>query len=184
MTTVDIDARIAELVKADATQMRASEYRTVADSLLAVRPCNALVFGCGKDSDLWASLMPEGGTLLFVENDAAWGAKCRHTVLTTVYRSKVSDGPDTTPSYAMDCWDVLSLTDWDWILVDGPAGFKPHTPGRLGPIAFASQFGAHVLIHDVHRPLEKALCEKYMRGRPLRTIHHLAVYGPKEVATL
>ena len=52
---------------------------------------------------------------------------------------------------------------WDLVIVDGPEGDKPESPGRMAAIYIVDVVarrrkknnGTHVLVHDVDRMIEK-----------------------------
>jgi hypothetical protein len=177
---VSLSERIAALVAKSPDQMRSEEYAAVADSLLSVQPRHALIFGCGRDSELWCSLLPPGSVIAFVEDDIKWAANTPTPVIVTRYTSTVEGWRDQDPLAVMDCYPLITSIPWDWILIDGPRGDLPHSPGRLGPIRFASDRDAVVLVHDCHRELEREACAAWL-PRPFRTVHHLRLYDrPKE----
>jgi hypothetical protein len=138
MEPADLLARIAALVASNPGQMSADEYLAVARAVIARRPASMLVFGCGRDSLLWADLVPAGCVLLFVENDPRWAQDCPRPVLLTRYHGVRTMWQRADPLEAMEAWPVLARSAWDLVLVDGPRGDRDTAPGRLGPIAFAS----------------------------------------------
>lgn len=175
MTTAD---RIAELVRVNRGQMTAEEYAAIADTIVAVQPRAMLVFGAGRDSPLWCDLIPRGSTILFVEDDPAWAARCPGPVLTTRYRGTRDEWNTRDPLTTMPCWAQLAGVEWGLILIDGPRGDRPESPGRLGPIALASGYrDTPIIVHDCHREAERGLCERYFTGREYRTVHHLRIFG-------
>jgi|KBSSwiStaDraftv2_1062776.scaffolds.fasta_scaffold394815_2 IRX15/GXM family protein len=170
-----LSERIADLVKRSPDQMRTEEYTAVAESLLSVAPRHALVFGCGRDSELWCSLMPAGGVIAFVEDNIQWATSVPAPVVVTRYKGTVERWREQDPLAIMDCAPIISRVPWDWILIDGPRGDLPKAPGRLGPIHFASNRDAVVLVHDCHRDLEQGACDTWL-PRPFRAVHHLRLY--------
>ncbi|KAL4566686.1 hypothetical protein LXL04_030807 [Taraxacum kok-saghyz] len=53
--------------------------------------------------------------------------------------------------------DEIVKMKWDVIIVDGPNGYGPDSPGRMGSIFMAGILanGSNVVVHDVDRMIEK-----------------------------
>ncbi|GLT81673.1 hypothetical protein SLE2022_001090 [Rubroshorea leprosula] len=182
-------------------QQSPMEIRVAFDILKELAPCNLLVFGLGHDSLMWASLNARG-TTLFLEEDPAWlHATLRNAPVLrahfVAYRTRLSQADELRSYYKFDphclppnirlkgnkqCKLALSELpeevyekDWDIIMIDGPKGFYPEAPGRMGPIYSAAVMAqrrknwgvTHVFLHDVERKVEKEyaaefLCRKYL----------------------
>lgn len=127
-----------------------------------------LVFGCGLDSAFYLQLNPR---TIFVENVASWvdvaNLSCTKCVIPVRYTTVIEEGvvlaDDDIP--LLDVPELRGLA-FDFILIDAPHGRKAGQPGRYQPVKFAAQQRAlghlqHVCLHDLQRPLEKALFERY-----------------------
>ena len=63
-------------------------------------------------------------------------------------------------------------TKWDVIVVDGPGGDGPESPGRLGAIYMAgvlarAGIGTNVVVHDVDRTIEKWFSWEFLSEKNL-----------------
>jgi hypothetical protein len=144
--------------------MSADQYRCVVEELLAQPGCSLLVFGVGYDSWLWSQCVT--GRLAFVEDDPkfltlapAWAQ-----VVLYEYPSRVGQWCPLP--------EVPALIDrrWDYVLVDGPAGFSDRKPGRQFPIEWSRRLATRGLfVHDCQRPWERAVCDKVW-GAPANII--------------
>lgn len=145
-------------------QMSTVAMRRVGDHLSA--GSGVLVFGLGRDSSTWEKLNEDGRTA-FLEDLSEWLELSRRlapsrevhlisyatTVDTSDYTS-VSDIP--VPSLPPE----ISSRQWDVVVVDGPMGFAPDTPGRASSIALAARLvarGGVVLVDDFDRELERRI---------------------------
>ncbi|PKA51448.1 Protein irregular xylem 15 [Apostasia shenzhenica] len=197
-----------------AGQMADFEIRAVAGVLRSRGPCNLLVFGLGPESLLWHSLN-HGGRTVFVDENQYYIAHYeeRHPGLEgydVAYATKVSDLQpllaDARASVAGDCRPVqnllfsdcrLAINDlpnhlyevaWDVILVDGPRGYSPESPGRMSAIytaaVLARSGGAgptDVLVHDYGREVERVcsaefLCEENLAAAADQ-LAHFVIHG-------
>jgi uncharacterized protein (TIGR01627 family) len=155
-------------------QMEAQEIEPVV-AAISVRPgCRLLVFGCGNDSAAWETANA-GGETAFVEDDPRWASATRAKlqaaqVHQVSYRTRVADWRsllDSPIRLQLALPPEIVERTWDVILVDGPAGHNPDSPGRMKSIFAASQLvapGGVVFVHDSEREVEAAYAEKYLRG--------------------
>ena len=195
-----LTSRITELVASNPGQMACEEYAAIASELLMRGPCSLLVFGLGKDTDLWADINCRGKTT-FLEHDPRWirfkraesqavsmafaDPKTKISVIEVEYKTKVesfgllrqADPSDLTMQLPPSVRDHR----WDVILVDAPPGDGPGRPGRFQSIYEASRLAAPdacVFVHDVHRPIERWFSTRFL-GKSIEEILHLGVFGTK-----
>ena len=66
----------------------------------------------------------------------------------------------------MDLAPEIRKTEWDVILIDGPAGYEGNTtPGRMKSIYESSRLirqGGSVFVHDQEREVERAYSDRYL----------------------
>lgn len=149
-------------------------------------PCNILVFGLEHQYLAVASLLNAGGTTIFLEDDPS---KLRNAntdskniqVKKVRYKTHAKEAykllkhARTNPGCApnSELHDMprckLALTElpkevyklnWDVVIVDGPSGEGPESPGRMAAIYTASVLArrgnmTNVMVHDVDRMIEK-----------------------------
>ncbi|RRT44868.1 hypothetical protein B296_00052507 [Ensete ventricosum] len=149
-------------------QQSRDEIRLSFDVLQRRSPCNFLVFGLGRDSQMWAALNP-GGTTIFLEEDPQWYAAVKkdspelraHHVK---YRTKLSEAEKLLRGYRKnaECRPgrvdgveglqhngrcPLALVglpgevydrEWDVLMIDAPKGYFPEAPGRMAAIYSAA----------------------------------------------
>lgn len=135
--------QVERITRVDKNQMTATERLPVAklvDQLAAhLKAPNVLVFGLGHDTPLWRELNPRGRTV-FLEDQPQWLKRFAAAYYDTV--PVVYDEGD--PAELLPLPKAITSTQWDVILVDGPAN-----SGRRQAIFTASQLTArHVYIHD------------------------------------
>ena len=149
-------------------------------------PCNILIFGLEHQYLAVASLLNAGGTTIFLEDnpsklrDANTYAK-NITVKEVRYQTYAKDAykllkhARTNPGCALNSGlhdmprckltlkelpkEVYKL-NWDVVIVDGPSGEGPESPGRMATIYTASVLArrgnmTNVIVHDVDRMIEK-----------------------------
>lgn len=181
-------------------RMSDSDLRSVAAVLRRRGPCNLLVFGLGPESLLWRSLN-HGGRSVFIDENQYYIAHYeeRHPGLEgydVAYTTKVSElgellaavrkqvGGECRPIQNLlfsDC--RLGINDlpnhlydvpWDVILVDGPRGYSPASPGRMSAIFTAAVLArssgpgpTDVLVHDYEREVERACSAEFLCGENL-----------------
>lgn len=166
--------------------MTLQEYVKIASAIYARKPCFVLVYGLGKDSELYIR-MNEGGVTVFVETDMKWIMYTKdrlphanivhHTFPTTVKQSVENE---CTSTYVRPAY--IDFHPWDVIIVDAPFGWKDEFMGREFPIREAAERLASsstkvdVFVHDVDRQLETMACDKFFPLPPVeaydRTRHY------------
>jgi hypothetical protein len=152
-------------------------YRHIGDTLINDASCSLLVFGLGYDSAFWTSCVR--GRITFVEDNPVYvqAAPTTTHVVPYSYSSRVGRWCAVPPPP----WEIDTL--WDYVLIDGPTGFKASCPGRQIPITWARDLARkQIFVHDYERPWERALCDQLL-GRPTQVIRppgprggHLAVF--------
>jgi hypothetical protein len=151
-------------------QMYAHEVFLIARALKP--PMNFLVFGMGNDSPFWSKVNRRGRTV-FIEDHAEWfnRIKQEHPSLEAYlvdYGTKLKEGMqliDRPERLAMDLPQDIRRTEWNAILVDGPAGYEDGTPGRMKSIYEASRLikpGGSIFVHDQERAVETAYSDRYL----------------------
>jgi hypothetical protein len=149
--------------------MSAVEYRAIASTLENRAPCNLLVFGTGYDSDLWLSINSAGRTQ-FIEDDPLWKHMGGDSVVMVEYGTTLEDWPrllDDEAALLLELPPSIANTAWDVILVDGPAAFQSHHPGRMKSIFTASWLASRhrkvdVFVHDCDRLVEQIYCDTFL----------------------
>lgn len=151
-------------------QMPAAQYFRIAAEILSRAPCRVLIFGAGADTELYVCAN-RGGRTAVIERHREWAARVRHLpceVFEVVYSSVLRDGLAAHCDPPAGLPEGLLLAGWDVILVDGPEGYGPTTPGRQQSIcaaALAAVPGATVFVHDFERDMERRAAGCYL-GEP------------------
>ncbi|KAL8167103.1 hypothetical protein V2J09_008602 [Rumex salicifolius] len=148
-------------------------------------PCNLLIFGLEPEYFILSKINSEGRTFILEDNpeklrlfqrrsnntrihkvEYTIPAKDAYKVLKTA-RKKPSCSPCSYPLESSKCRLALTALPeevykikWDVIIVDGPSGDRPDTPGRMATIYTASvlaraENGTNVVVHDVDRVIER-----------------------------
>lgn len=127
---------------------------------------NLLVFGAGRDTSTW-SLLNRNGRTVILEDDPRWASAARRhrrvEVVLTEYLTTVAESlacTDAADVRLPELPESVSAEQWDVVVVDGPAGSRPGTPGRGAPIVLAARLVAEhglVMIDDCFRDLEQKM---------------------------
>ena len=170
-------------------QQKLSERTITVNILDEIGPCNFLIFGLGFDSIMWTALNP--GRTVFLEDNKQWVEKMRKTapfleIYTVDYLVRSKDFPQSLERFkkqnscspsssAPGCFLMLNLPQnlldisWDVIIVDAPnGGGGEDAPSRQMSIftsailARRNNEGAHVLVHDVHREVERVFSDEFL----------------------
>lgn len=151
------------------TQMTRHEYKFISDIVYSLNGCNFLIFGTGRDSNLWIQSNSKGNTV-FLEPDQNWititkkqspDIDIRHIkystspneYLTLFFEYKKTGIFPKTPYISNDIME----TSWDVILIDSPVGA---VNGRMSSIYLAhvlsnkTENDTHIFLHDSHRDIE------------------------------
>ena len=173
MKAIDLERVSKERDRLD-IQMYAHEVFFISRAIAP--PVNLLVFGMGNDSVFWSGLNRDGRTV-FIEDQPAWFEQITREnpsleAYLVEYGTKLEEAkrlinhPDWL---AMELPPAVRNTQWDVILVDGPAGYEDGTPGRMKSIFEASRLikkGGSIFVHDQERDVEREYCARYLsQGR-------------------
>ncbi len=148
------------ILQGRSTEWSGEQLRRMSALIKALSPCRLLVFGCSKESALWATLNVNG-TTAFVDDRPLTRLKlpsdnCR--LIATTYHSRRGEWlrePVEPPEELRGEWDI--------VLVDGPRGDRWQSPGREVPILWTSQISPRITaVHDWDRPWERAVCDRHM----------------------
>ncbi|KAK8673963.1 hypothetical protein V6N13_112272 [Hibiscus sabdariffa] len=183
--------------------MAYSELKPISDVLRKCSsPCNFLVFGLTQETLLWKALNHNGRTVFIDENRyyAAYYEELHPEIdaFDVQYTTKISETRELIASakeqIRNECRPVQNLlfsdcklgindlpnhvyeVDWDVILIDGPRGDGPDSPGRIQPmftsgvLARSKKGGnpkTHIFVHDYYRDVEtmpgdEFLCKENM----------------------
>jgi len=156
----------------EGVQLEAKESRPIVEAIRARPGCRLLVFGCGNDSTFWEAVNADGETA-FIEDDPKWAEATaprleRSTIHVVEYGTRLEQWRgllDTPRALKLDLPLGLTMLKWDVIIVDGPAGYQPFSPGRMKSIYTASQLvaqGGAVFVHDCEREAEAAFAARYL----------------------
>lgn len=170
---------IRELVDSNPGQCCEEEYTTIVEVLDRKSPCNLLIFGVGRDSQLWLDVNA-GGKTVFVEDNPDWIQMARAAIPTANIIQVSYTTRRRQWKRLLKRGDLLFMTDlpneilatkWDVIFVDTPAGNKPGLPGRMKSIYTASVLAfrgvdTDVFVHDCDRQVEQVYCDTFF-GDPL-----------------
>ncbi|KAL4363091.1 hypothetical protein GQ457_04G035200 [Hibiscus cannabinus] len=198
----------------DSYHMPYSEMKPISDVLRKCSsPCNFLVFGLTPETLLWKSLNHNGRTV-FIEENRYYAAYYEELhpeidVFDVQYTTKMSETKELIASAKEqihnECRPVQNLlfsecklgindlpnhvyeVDWDVILIDGPRGDGPESPGRMQPIFTAgvlartkkgNNLKTHIFVHDYYRDIEQIsgnefLCKENMVERTDMLAHFM-----------
>ncbi|CAD6259304.1 unnamed protein product [Miscanthus lutarioriparius] len=201
-------------------RMSDTDIRAISAVLRARAPCNLLVFGLGAESPLWLALNHGGRTVFLEENEFyVKYLEPRHPGMEAYdvsYTTKVRDFRDllsaARASRRKECRPVqnllfsecrLAINDlpndlydvpWDVVLIDGPSGWNPNSPGRMPSIfttAVLARSGAtaakgrptDVLVHDFQFEVEQVLSREFLcdenrvAGSGTQSLGHFVIQG-------
>lgn len=172
--TTQLINKINNLTRINSGQMTYREYKYIAD--LSIDK-NMLVFGCGKDSDLWRFV--SSNKVIFIEHNTQWIDKSKNDIICVKYTCKIKDTDELIQQYLDNNYDNLfvkslknnnnlSNTKWDTILVDSPEGYNNHCHGRVQSIFAAKQLAntnTNIIVHDIDRYLENKCCDIFFNHK-------------------
>lgn len=141
--------------------MEKTQYEYIASFL---KKSNFLVFGCGFDTPMW-KVANQGGKTIFLENVERWIDKTDKNVYHINYSCHITQADKLLDEYKKGQYDnlmvtlpeIITDTQWDYILVDSPMGYNNTLPGRMQSIFMAKILASQkteIFVHDCHRPVE------------------------------
>jgi len=168
------------------TTLTEKEFKVLSDLIALKSPCNLLIFGF-QPQYLILSSMNAAGSTIFLDEDPDKISKVRKISNNTqIYKLEYNMpakagykllknarlNPATcvpNPRFLQKSKCKLALKNlpsqvyekkWDVMVVDGPNGDSPESPGRMGSIYTASVLArsgntSDVVVHDVDRMIEK-----------------------------
>lgn len=193
------------------------EFKVLYDLITLKSPCNLLIFGF-QPQHLVLSSMNAAGNTIFLENDHEKINKVRTNFNNTqIYKLEhnmqakeaykllkhARKNPECAPNSGLLQKSKCKLAlknmpiqvyerNWDVIVVDGPSGDSPESPGRMAAIYTASVLArggnsSNVIVHDVDRIIEKwfsweFLCDEnllYSKGK----LWHFRISGHSNSTT-
>ncbi|KAK7389209.1 hypothetical protein VNO78_24045 [Psophocarpus tetragonolobus] len=186
------------------TTLTEKEFKVLSDLIALKSPCNLLIFGF-QPQYLILSSMNAAGSTIFLDDDPDKISKVRiNSNNTQIYKLEYNmpakagykllkharQNPDAcvpNPRFLQKSKCKLALKNlpsqvyeknWDVMVVDGPSGDSPESPGRMGSIYTTSVLAragntSDVVVHDVDRMIEKwfsweFLCDEnllYSKGK-------------------
>ncbi|XP_027337419.1 glucuronoxylan 4-O-methyltransferase 2-like [Abrus precatorius] len=188
------------------------EFEVLSDLIALKSPCNLLIFGF-QPQYLILSSMNAAGNTIFLEDDPDKVSKVRiNSNSTQIYKLEYNmpakaaykllkharQNPECAPNHRFLQKSKCKLAlknlpsqvyekNWDVMVVDGPSGDSPESPGRMATIYTASVLAragnaSDVVVHDVDRMIEKwfsweFLCDEnllYSKGK----LWHFRMRGP------
>ncbi|MGL4498988.1 MAG: class I SAM-dependent methyltransferase [Planktothrix sp.] len=170
---------IYKLVEQNQGQLSFEEYAYITDVVSAKHPGNFLIFGVGKDSELWIEVNKNGRTV-FIEDNKTWlnealknnpeiEAYCvEYGIIRKNWLNLLIAYNQGNDCLSLTLPDSVLQTQWDFIFVDAPAGYADETPGRMKSIYMASQLGAmhgktDIFVHDSDRLVENIYAGYFLR---------------------
>lgn len=163
--------------------------------------CNLLVFGVGFDTAFWMQMNSHGVTV-FLEDNVEWLDSVQTkvpnaTIYSVSYTTELGMDdeaylePSSWPQLQMGLPSVVLETEWDIVIVDGPAGYKNGDPGRIQSLYTAATlyrpFDALTVVDDCDRWLERTYADLFLGAhrlfltvsRPMRFVwsRYNPIYG-------
>ncbi|NER01847.1 MAG: TIGR01627 domain-containing protein [Okeania sp. SIO3C4] len=173
------------------------EYSYIINTISQKTPTNFLIFGVGKDSEIWINLNKKGKTV-FIEDNPKWFEWAKETypgikAYLVDYRTKVKNWLDLLTKYSngKECLSMIMpkeiwQTKWDFIFIDAPAGYSEEMPGRMKSIYLGAKLAfqtrnTDIFVHDCHRQVENIYSSYFFHQENLvteiRRLRHYKITG-------
>ncbi len=177
----EIKEEISCLVKNNPYQLSEAEYGLIAERLIDKTPCNMLVFGIGRDSNLWIKINDQGITV-FLEDNPIWFDRISREIphinaYFVTYNTQRNQwlellNRNIEAELLLELPKEITENKWDIIFVDAPEGWSDEKPGRMKSIFTAAKL-AHssrdcaVFVHDCDRQVEAIYSKKFLHPENL-----------------
>ncbi len=175
------------LVDSNPGQMSFEEYNHIYKLIESKNGCNLLVFGLGRDSNLWLNANL-GGCSVFLEDNQQWieatkiqmknlnkQIDIRHiTYSDTGYDAErlLSEYESGVNNLKLELPQDVTTTDWDVIICDAPEGYSDDKPCRMKSIYESYNLSnkkpnVDVIFHDVQRRIETLYTNYFFKNYEL-----------------
>ena len=166
---------IQSLVEQNPNQMSFDEYVYIYELIKSKSGCNLLIFGLGRDSELWLNVNKNGKTI-FLEDNTEWintiniqmkNLNKEIDIRHIRYSNLGYDADRLLTEYEsgqnnlnLDLTNDILDTNWDIIIVDAPAGYGDDVPCRMKSIYESynlsnGKVDVEIIVHDAQRRIEK-----------------------------
>ena len=175
---------IQSLVELNPNQMSFDEYVYIYELIKSKGGCNLLIFGLGRDSELWLNVNADGKTT-FLEDNLDW-IKIVNTQMNNLnkeidvrhitYTNLGYDADRLLTEYEsgqnnlkLDLPNDILDNNWDVIIVDAPAGYGEDVPCRMKSIYESynlsnKKLDVDVIVHDAQRRIEKMYTDYFFKS--------------------
>jgi uncharacterized protein (TIGR01627 family) len=187
----DYRDKITELVNANPGQMSVEEYDYIYNLIKSKDGCNLLIFGLGRDSELWLDVNKNGKTI-FLEDNPDWINIIKNQMYNLgididirhiTYDDVGYDADKLLDEYksgknnlTLNLFEDIRETKWDIIIVDAPAGYGKDMPCRMKSIYESYNLSnktsnVDIIVHDAERIIEKLYTDYFFKDyNHLKTI--------------
>ena len=180
---------IQQLVEVNKGQMSFEEYVSIYKCIESKNGCNLLVFGLGRDSNLW-QMANQNGKTIFLEDNSDWiseSQKYQLDVRQIYYTNVGSDAETLLEEYksgknnlGLDLPEDVRNINWDIIIVDAPAGYGLDMPCRMKSIYESynlSKDFTDIFVHDCERDIETMYTDYFFKDYTLLNEINDGIHG-------
>tara|TARA_X000001382_G_C3121605_1_gene163343 strand:+ start:46 stop:693 length:648 start_codon:yes stop_codon:yes gene_type:complete len=183
----DYRDEIQYLVNQNPGQMSFDEYVYIYELIKSKSGCNLLIFGLGRDSELWLDVNKDGKTI-FLEDNQSWidivkiqmdNLNKQIDIRNITYNNLGYDADRLLTEYdsgqnnlKLDLPNDIPDIEWDIIIVDAPAGYGLDVPCRMKSIYESYNLSnemTDIIVHDCERKIETMYTNYFFKNYKLIT---------------